>query len=200
MPKTTTRIGPGDHGHRMKLDEFDAAVVLEGFLYELGRGIVVVTDVPRPKHLRVLNAIRRQFAGHDLAHPGLIDTIAGGGECKILLEAQQSERHPDLAIYLSPAPIEGNAVWGVWIPELVVEVVSPGSEDRDYREKREEYLAFGVKEYWIVDPAKRAVTVLGRQRGRWDERRIGPEGSFETPLLPGFRFECGPVFEAPGDP
>lgn len=199
MPKTTTRIGPGDHGQAMSLDEFEPAEVQDGFCYELARGVVVVTDVPKPRHLRVLNALRRQFAAYDLTNAGTIDTIAGGGECKILLAELQSERHPDLAIYLTPAPIEGNAVWGLWVPELVIEVVSPGSEDRDYREKREEYLAFGVKEYWIVDPPKQSLLVLRRDRGRWVEHRVGPTDSCETPLLPGFRFECRPVFEAAGN-
>lgn len=198
MPKTTVRIGPADHGQRMTLDEFEPAEVMEGYHYELGRGEIVVTDVPRPNHLRVLTAIRRQFAAYDLAHPGVLDTIAGGGECKILLEAQQSERHPDLAVYMTPAPVEGNAVWGLWIPEVVVEVVSPGSEARDYQEKREEYLAFGVKEYWIVDPGKRSILVLRRNRGRWVEQRFGPSGTIESPLLPGFQFGCGSVFEAAG--
>lgn len=42
-------------------------------------------------------------------------------------------------------------------PALVVEVVSPGDEEsdnyrRDYIEKRQEYAARGIPEYWIVDP------------------------------------------------
>lgn len=199
MPKTTVRIGPADHGQRMTLDEFEPAEVMEGFHYELGRGEIIVSEVPDPKHMLILNAIRDQFVLYRITNPGRIFAIAGGGECKILLEAQQSERHPDLAVYMTPAPVEGNAVWGLWIPEVVVEIVSPGSEDRDYREKREEYLAFGVKEYWIVDPGKRLILLLRRERGRWTEQRFGPSDACETPLLPGFRFACGPVFEAAGE-
>ncbi|MEN9221528.1 MAG: Uma2 family endonuclease [Thermostichus sp. BF3_bins_97] len=45
-------------------------------------------------------------------------------------------------------------------PLLVVEVVSPGQENRDYRYKRSEYAARGISEYWIVDPMLRRVTVL----------------------------------------
>jgi len=44
----------------------------------------------------------------------------------------------------------------------VVEVVSPGkvNEDRDYRYKRSEYAVRGIPEYWIIDSAKKQVTVL----------------------------------------
>lgn len=45
-------------------------------------------------------------------------------------------------------------------PLLVVEVVSPGQEARDYRYKRSEYAARGIAEYWIVDPLKQQMTIL----------------------------------------
>ncbi len=50
----------------------------------------------------------------------------------------------------------------------------PGSRDETTRKKREEYLAVGLLEYWIVDPKLRQVTVLVRVEGAggpaWDER------------------------------
>ncbi|MEM1250878.1 MAG: Uma2 family endonuclease [Cyanobacteria bacterium P01_H01_bin.21] len=45
-------------------------------------------------------------------------------------------------------------------PLLVVEVVSPGQETRDYRYKRSEYAARGIAEYWIIDPNKQQITIL----------------------------------------
>lgn len=196
MSQTIIRIGPQDHGRRMSLDEFDPAEVQEGYIYELGRGVITVTDVPRPRHLRIVNAIRRQFAAYDLAHPGRISILASGGECKILLDDLQSERHPDLAVYKTGASVEGEDVWATWIPEIVIEVISPGSEQRDYVEKREEYLAFGVLEYWIVDAGRAEILVLRRSRGRWAERVLHRADVYRTRVLPGFEFACAPVFEA----
>jgi len=45
-------------------------------------------------------------------------------------------------------------------PLLVVEIVSPSQENRDYRYKRPEYAARGIAEYWIVDPIAQKVTIL----------------------------------------
>jgi Uma2 family endonuclease len=47
-------------------------------------------------------------------------------------------------------------------PRLVVEVVSPGktNRDRDYGQKRAQYAAIGVPEYWLVDPVAQTVAVL----------------------------------------
>ena len=195
MPKTLIRIGPQDHGRRMALDEFDHAEAAEGYLYELSRGVVTVVDVPRPSHLAQIDAIQCQLAAHRLVHPGRIYAVAAGSDCKILVQGLECERHPDLAVYKT-APPEGEDVWSAWIPELVVEVVSPGSEHRDYVEKREEYFLFGVREYWIVDAAKEEMLVLRRSRGQWVERRIRPPQICRTRLLPGFEFDCGSVFKA----
>jgi Uma2 family endonuclease len=178
----------------MSLDEFDLAEGREGFLYELSRGVITVVDVPNPRHLSQVNAIRRQVHVYDAAKPGRIHTIASGGECKILIAGLESERHPDLAIYKTPPPEED--VWSQWIPEIVVEVVSPSSRHRDYEEKPEEYLRFGVLEYWISDVDKQELLVLRRSRGRWAERTVRPPDLYRTRLLPGFEFACGPVFEA----
>src|SRR5205823_3131080 len=148
MSKTAIQVGPSDHGRRMSLAEFERAEGQEGHLYELGRGVVVVSDVPNPPHLVQVTGIRRQFNAYDLANPGAIYAICSGSEGKILLEDMQSERHPDLLIYKTPPPSQEADVWFSWIPEIVIEVVSLGSEHRDYVEKREEYLQFGVREYW----------------------------------------------------
>jgi Uma2 family endonuclease len=196
MTTQTIKIGPADHGRRMSLEDFEHAEVQEGRLYELGRGVIVVSDVPNPVHFSQLMAIRRQLTAYELAHSGRIYGIAGAAECKIVLTALESERHPDLAIYNTPLPSDEEDVWAIWIPEIVIEIVSPGSEQRDYQEKREEYLQFGVQEYWIVDAERQEVLILRRVGGRWREKIIRPPETYRTRLLPGFVFACAPVFEA----
>ncbi|MFN7661113.1 MAG: Uma2 family endonuclease, partial [Dolichospermum sp.] len=56
------------------------------------------------------------------------------------------------------------------LPLLVVEVVSPNQENRDYRYKRSEYAARGIIEYWIVDPIGQKVTVLEWVEGFYEEQ------------------------------
>lgn len=197
MPATTAiRIGPADNGQPMSLAEFEHAEVEEGYLYELGRGVIVVSDVPKPEHFAQVNAIRKQLVAYDLAHPEEIYGIAGGAECKVLVEVLQSERHPDLAVYKTPPPLEDDSVWSIWVPELVIEVMSPSSRSRDLHEKPDEYLAFGVKEYWIVDAKEDQVLVLQRARGKWREQIIEPPQIYRPALFPGLAFDCRKVFAA----
>jgi len=68
-------------------------------------------------------------------------------------------------------------------PLLVVEVVSPGQENRDYRYKRSEYAARGIAEYWIVDPVQQKVTVLEWVEGLYEEKVYEGDSPIASPLF-----------------
>jgi Uma2 family endonuclease len=123
----------------------------------------------------------------------------GSMECKLLIRDLATERHPDVAIYLSPPPDPNSSdFWLKWIPEIVIEIVSPSSRKRDYEEKPDEYLALGVREYWILDALKRQMVVLRRSRDRWIEKTIRPPALHRTRRLPGVEFSCEAVFAGAG--
>lgn len=193
MSHTVVKLGPRDNGRRLSLDEFDAAEEEPGYRYELARGRVVVSEVPRPEHLAQIDVMREQLSVYRAANRDVIHRVAGGGECKIVIPDLDSERNPDLAIYRTPPPPEG---WEKWVPDVAVEVVSPGSEARDYTEKREEYLRAGVREYWVVDADRGEVLHLRRHGGRWRERVVRPPERLTTRLLPGFELDIGAVIAA----
>ncbi len=68
-------------------------------------------------------------------------------------------------------------------PMLVVEVVSPDSEKRDYRYKRSEYSARGIPEYWIIDPMLQKVTILEWIEGMYEEKVFQGEDQIISPQL-----------------
>jgi Uma2 family endonuclease len=71
--------------------------------------------------------------------------------------------------------------------DLVIEVVSDDSVERDYDEKFIEYQDCGVQEYWIVDPRPRRNRALFYQRGADDLlEAVNPEGGvYRSRATPG---------------
>jgi Uma2 family endonuclease len=74
-------------------------------------------------------------------------------------------------------------------PDLVVEILSPGTKGRDRHLKRELYDRAGVREYWLVDPDRDVITVHRRDSGEGFESPAEYSSAshdlLRTPLLPG---------------
>lgn len=179
----------------MSFRRFQRAETVEGYLYELSNGVIEVTDVPGRSHALVVREIEKQLFAFDLANPNVILHLAGGGFAKTELPQLESERHPDLSIYLTPMP-DDEYPWDKWVPAIAIEVVSPGTraQKRDYVAKRREYLAAGILEYWIIDPQLWKMLALTRHGDSWREHKLAEKGKWTTPLLPGFTLNLAPVF------
>jgi Uma2 family endonuclease len=130
---------------------------------------------------------------YEAAHPEVVNYSAAGSDAKLLIGPSQSERHPDILLYLSSEP-DVKDIWSIWVPDIVIEVVSPSSAKRDYQDKPDEYLEFGVSEYWIVDAEKSHMTAFTRWRGQWKRQVLTQK--YTTPQLPGFTLDLKRVFAA----
>jgi Uma2 family endonuclease len=192
-----SKIGPRHHGRKMSLRAFEFAEVEEGYVAELARGYIVVSEVANYFHAMQVEIIRDYLVAYKLSAPGTIHAIMEGGRGKLLIPAWESERHPDIAVYLVPPKgRKDRTMWRRWIPDIAIEVVSPSSDSRDYTEKRDEYWTLGVKEYWIVDAKREQVVVLRRGRSDWIDKHLGPADTVQSKLLPGFEMPCRPIFDA----
>ena len=82
-------------------------------------------------------------------------------------------------------------------PDLVVEIRSPSTANRDWTDKRELYAQHGVKEYWLVDPDDGIVWVLLLVEGSFTIFGVyGAADTLTSPTLEGFALDLGPVFQA----
>ena len=199
VAKPKTKIGPYDHGRKMSLKAFEFAKVEDGFLAELARGYLVVSEVANWAHGAQIIAIKRPLEVYASTYPGTIYAVLGSMECKLRVPKFESERHPDISVYFTePKKPWDRMMWRRWLPELTIEVVSDDSRERDYTNKRDEYWNLGIKEYWIVDAKLAQILILKRGKSDWTEKTLGPDDHCETKLLPGFKLGCRAIFEAAG--
>ncbi len=83
-------------------------------------------------------------------------------------------------------------------PDLVVEVLSPSTRRNDLLIKRSLYARIGVREYWLVEPATRTVTVLALESGSFVEVPLAEAGVVESRVLSGLHLTLDDVFESVG--
>jgi Uma2 family endonuclease len=79
-------------------------------------------------------------------------------------------------------------------PDLVIEILSPGTRRRDLTTKRELYARFGVREYWPVDPDKRTVEVLALVGDGYQPLPVWEDGSLQSRVLPDLRLTLEDLF------
>lgn len=88
----------------------------------------------------------------------------------------------------TPANIRG-------APDLVVEILSPSTASRDWRDKLDLYAEHGVKEYWLVDPDAQRAWVMLQGGGSFNE--VGSYGKGDvltSPTLEGFSVDLAEIF------
>jgi len=80
-------------------------------------------------------------------------------------------------------------------PDLVVEILSPATAERDKTLKLDLYAQYGVQEYWIVDPDTKSITVLVRGENGFDVAGIYAEDqTLRSPTLEGFDIALQELF------
>ena len=183
------RLGLEDHGRAVSHAAFAAAQFDEPWRYERVQGRLIVMAPSGEGHVNHTEPFRDLLGAYKLAHPELVEKVVS--EAWFFID-EDTDRIADIGVYLMAS--KGKALIPRRIPELVFEMVSEGSDERDYVTKRSEYERAGVREYVIVDSRRHRVTIQRRVRGAgFRETRLGPEDAYSTPLLPGLRIPLADI-------
>jgi len=184
------QMGLDDNGRLMTVEEFIAHDDWDdNYRYELVHGVLIVNPPPDLGQRGPNEELGHWLWDFGRQHPGVIDLTIS--EQYVILP--ESRRIADRVIWAGlgrvPQPDRD-------VPTIAIEFVSRSRRDRirDYHTKRDEYLAAGVREYWVIDRFQRSMAVF--QMGP-----NGPAGSlvreqdvYRTPLLPGFELPLAKLF------
>lgn len=163
------------------------------YLYELLKGALVRKSSPTLIHQRISrklllafeNYISQKKCGEIFYAP--LDVVLD----------ENTAPQPDL-VYVSN---ENSAVLNevelviVGTPDLVIEILSPGTAKRDKTLKKEIYEEFGVKEYWLVDPGNKTIEVYTLKDSRYELFFLADlEDNLKSALLPDLEMDLNNIF------
>jgi Uma2 family endonuclease len=153
----------------------------DGQKYELVNGEIVVSPAGMP-HAQIVLKIVRIVAAYLDENP--IGEVFGDNVG--LIFPNGNLRSPDLFVIRREAIPDGKLPegFGRFVPDFAVEVLSPIDRQSQVAQKIGEFLEYGVKVVWLVDPQDESVTVY---RSLTQTQRFSSNDFVDAePVLPGF--------------
>lgn len=165
----------------------------DGNRYELIEGELYVSRAPRLPHQLVLQNLQVSLFNFLSEHP-MGRLVPGAGA----IFSDYDAVIPDI-LFVSHERwneiVADNKIVGA--PDLVIEVLSPGKEnrERDLFVKRKLYAKYGVKEYWIVDTENQSILIFHlREQILEQVATLTGNDELTSTLLPGFQLQVNAIF------
>ena len=130
------------------LPEEERAELINGKFYDMAP--------PSRIHQKLVSKLTALFNQYITDHHGSCEVYPA--PFAVNLDADDKDWvEPDVSVICDPNKLTDRGCSGA--PDLIFEIVSPSSRKMDYSLKNMIYSQTGVREYWIVDPAKEKVVV-----------------------------------------
>jgi len=163
----------------------------DGKRYEIIGGELYMTPAPSLRHQNILSELGETLRKF------VVEQKLGNvfyAPCDVTL-SQHEIVQPDI-VFVSKQNrgiVGENAISGA--PDLVVEITSPTTQERDLGLKKKLYDRHGIKEYWIVLSEDERVEVFVRtEQGYQLAGSYGKRDTLTSPLLPGLSISLSVVF------
>lgn len=102
---------------------------------------------------------------------------------------------PDISVICDPQKIDVRGCLGA--PDLIVEILSPSTSEKDLTLKYDLYEEHGVGEYWVVSPTEKTLLIYTLDHeGKYEPSRLFTRGDvISSSVLKGFSLDLSDVFE-----
>lgn len=164
------------HPPRTALELFK--ILPEGTRCQLIDDHIIMSPSPIWKHQDIVRTILTSISNYLNANP--IGKVLG--DVDIYINEKNVYRPDIFFVAEEQMDILGDDGYIHGVPYLVIEVLSPGTPTYDKTKKKEIYAAYGVKEYWLVDPQTLQCTGFVNE-GTSFKALSSSQGSFTIALL-----------------
>ncbi len=175
----------------LKFTYEDYCLLPEDRRYEVVDGELFLTPAPTLFHQAVKGRIKRLL--DDFIEPRGLGFVFDAPTDVVL--SPHDVVQPDILVVLGDRRSILTEKFVAGAPDLVIEVLSPSTEERDRIAKAKRYATFGVREMWLVDPQAKSIEVRTNTGDGF--LRHGPYAEGETirsTVLAGLEFAVEPVF------
>jgi Uma2 family endonuclease len=186
-PDQLPMVRPADHiqgpGQGRWTYKDYAALPDDGRRYEIVDGVLFMAPSPGRSHQKAAGKLYKLLSSY-IEDMGLGEVYIAPFDVEL---ADDVTVQPDVMVILNDhlERITDNRIIGA--PDLVIEVLSPGSAGYDRREKQNSYTRAGVPEYWIVDPAAHTVEVLTLEFNEYSSQGVFQgKAILPTKVIPAF--------------
>jgi len=156
--------------------------------------LIDMSPVPNPEHQRIL---KKLFRAMDTFIKNKYLGEVNFAPYDVILN-QGNVAQPDIFFIAKANAGRVSSKGYEGVPDLTVEIISPSSHYRDTVEKKALYERFGVKEYWLIDPANRVIEVFALQNGEYALHAfVAEEGKASSAVLEGFEVDSSNIFTSP---
>jgi Uma2 family endonuclease len=126
----------------------------EGTMAQLIQNQIIMSPAPLDRHQSISMELGYELVDHVKKHK--LGTVRYA-PYDVYFDTQNAFQ-PDI-LFISKERmhlIDKDGLYGA--PDLIIEILSPSTAKFDLKDKKDVYEKYGVKEYWIVDPADSQVT------------------------------------------
>lgn len=182
-------------GVRLNEQEFWAEYGDEEIKAEWVNGEVILMAPISDRH-SIINGWLYRLIWEFVEHGNL--GVVHGPEFPMRLSSHRRVRIPDVMFVSKAKAAKVHHTYLEGAADLVIEVVSPDSEARDWRDKHGDYQTAGVREYWIVDPLSNRVEVYSLERSK-KYAQIQPDnaGKIHSKVLKGLYLQPNWLWRSP---
>jgi Uma2 family endonuclease len=159
----------------------------------------MMTPAPSVKHQDILSAINSLFWNYlrnkkCKVFPAPFDARFPSEEGETSNEKILTVVQPDICVVCDLSKLDDRGCLGA--PDLIVEIISPTSAKNDINEKFKIYEENGVKEYWIIQPNDKTITVFILDNGKYQHKGMYTHGTkLRTDIFPDdFKLDLDLVF------